>query len=1575
MPAPPSGGISALLRQPDGKILVAGDFSTLAGDSLPANGLYRLTADGAHDASFTSALPSGTIVNTLALDSAGRILVARGVFVNDIIRLLPNGTTDSAFTLAAALNGQITSLLVLPGDRILVGGAFTTPVSYLFALLPDGTRDTTYDTGTGFAGAIQALSTDPLGRTWVGGYFNTYNGTPAARIAVLQGTGTPLAFTQQPGGLIRDLGASATFTAAATANNGFTYQWRKNGQPLPASSRISGATTASLTITGLLATDAGAYSVTVTTPTASLASSAAQLTILAAPEITGDPASLTADFGASATFTASARGAGTLSYRWLYGTTELSDGTFGGATYSGTSTPTLSITGLTFAQAGQYRLRVSNIHGTADTAFAGLTVERRPGSLAPGIGAPAASGVRAILRLADGSMLIGGTFNSVNVNGTSQNRGRIARFLANGTLDPSFNVSFGDSVNALAQDSSGRIFVGGNFTSVTVGTTTTARLRVARLTSAFALDTAFDTSTAGPNAQINALAPTGDGGVYVGGAFGFNLVGTATVNRVARLGANGSLDTGFSVPTTVVNNEVKALLRRSDGKLYIGGTFGTALVNSSGVRDTGFAPDAPSILGVQGQSFLLLSDGSLLLGANGAIPQNYLRRLNANTGTTLDDYSANHSGSVTAIAQQADGKILSGAIGTFKRTNPATDTDETNLGSFNSSIAAIAVDSVGRIWVGGSFNAYNGVAQSGLAVLTGGDFESRDGLLAPQTITFTDIPDRTFGDTGNTVQLSATSSAGLSPITYAVTSGPATLSGSTLTITGAGDITVTATQAGNSTIRSATASQTFTVAKAAQSITFAALSDRSTSAAPFAVAATASSGLPVTFTVSGPATLSGNTVTLAGTEGTVTITASQPGDANFLAATAVPRSFAVNAIPLTEQTINFNQPLPNRVVGAAPFALSATASSGLTVSFEVSGPATLGTDGKTLTLTGETGTVTVTATQPGGERNGSAYSAATPIERTFEVTLGPPTQTQTITFTAPATATYGDEALDLTATASSELPVTFELVSGPALLEGDSLLFTGAGKVTVRATQPGAYPFKPATAVSRTITVNKAVLEVSCFDYTRLVGQNNPADFGLTYSGFIGDDTVQNSIIAPPTVVTKATAKSPAGIYPITLKGGLANNYTFAPGDLGSVIVESFAGGFEAFLVDSDGIPRGKLELTFSSSSLIYSGVVTLDSEPSSITVRGLLAAADATVGTGAWSGPAFLSLNFELRGDTLTGTLQRNSQPYLTLASSARLFVQATEGKTKLPAPWTGTHTLVLRDPQALDLAPGSSLPAPGPLPLGSGTASAIIAPTGLVTIKGFLADGTALTTTALPDADGTYRVFAKPYAKRLGSFLSGELTLEAHPDETRFPGRYYVPDTAGLLYWAKAASPAKPLDKSYRSGFSATIVPILDPWIAPSAKATTTAPIIPAGTLAQRLDLTELATGSATLDLSFGLGESYDFGADSAKVPTRLTLTPAGAFTVAAPITTPVNATKFALKVTPATGAFTGSFNLVDIVPPSTKASTRKVTFTGTLRQPPSSESAPVQGYGQFLLPVPGQPTAEQPALELQLSAPTAE
>jgi regulation of enolase protein 1 (concanavalin A-like superfamily) len=169
---------------------------------------------------------------------------------------------------------------------------------------------------------------------------------------------------------------------------------------------------------------------------------------------------------------------------------------------------------------------------------------------------------------------------------------------------------------------------------------------------------------------------------------------------------------------------------------------------------------------------------------------------------------------------------------------------------------------------------------------------------ADQTITFGPLAAQTYGNSPFT--LSATASSGL-PVSYA-SSNPAvaTVSGNTVTIIGAGTTTITASQAGNENYNAApSVPQTQTVNQASQTITFAALPAKAVGDAPFTLGATASSGLPVSYTSSDPAvaTVSGDTVTIVAA-GTTTITASQAGNTNYAPAPDVAQPFTVNgALP------------------------------------------------------------------------------------------------------------------------------------------------------------------------------------------------------------------------------------------------------------------------------------------------------------------------------------------------------------------------------------------------------------------------------------------------------------------------------------------------------------------------------------------------------------------------------------------------------------------------------------------------------------------------------------------------------
>jgi hypothetical protein len=165
-----------------------------------------------------------------------------------------------------------------------------------------------------------------------------------------------------------------------------------------------------------------------------------------------------------------------------------------------------------------------------------------------------------------------------------------------------------------------------------------------------------------------------------------------------------------------------------------------------------------------------------------------------------------------------------------------------------------------------------------------------------------------------------------------------------------------------------------------QTITFDPLPDKLVSDPPFSVSAIASSGLPVGFAslTPGVCTVNGNTVTLV-TTGTCTIQATQPGNASFNPAPPVAQSFAVKSNQKSDQTITFAKPADKKL-GDLPFALSASASSGLAVSFTSNTLGVCTVSGNTVTLIAA-GTCSITASQDGN----ATVNPASPVTQSFAV--------------------------------------------------------------------------------------------------------------------------------------------------------------------------------------------------------------------------------------------------------------------------------------------------------------------------------------------------------------------------------------------------------------------------------------------------------------------------------------------------------------------------------------------------------------------------------------------------------------
>lgn len=638
-----SNTVRALALQPDGKVVIAGNFSTV--NNTERDCIARLNANGSLDPTFQAFSNSVWRYNALALQTDGKILVAgqftdiNGTARGNVARLNADGTLDATFDSLEGANGEVTAMALRPDGKVLIGGGFTqydgASCLGVARLNADGSRDTSFDTGAGPNAEITALAVMPDGKVLIGGPFTTVNGTDRIRIARLNPDGS-LDTTFDPGTGV-ELSADPPNTkvqALALQTDGkllvggdFTSV---NGTPRSRVARFYNTVYYTLTYKAGTNGTIGGY----------------------------PSATQTVARGASGTAVTAIPDTGYCFLRWSDGRTD----------NPRTDTNVLANIGVTAV----FALNPSPIDGFSVT----MTGDAMALAVQP-----------------DGSVLLGGEFSQVNGATAS----RLARVKPNGSLDLTFNLGSGAdaSVHALALQPDGKILVGGRFGQISGA----ERNRIARLNTDGSIDTSFDPGSgveypAEPtNATVYAVTVQPDGRVLIGGLFS-GVSGTAR-NGIARLNADGSLDTSFdpgsgaeyAMGPSVAT--VYALALQPDGKVLIGGQFSSV---------------------------------------NGA-PNNCIARLNADGSPDPDfDPGSGTDGTVEALALQLDGKILVG--GGFNQIN-ATDrakiarlnvdgsldaTFDPGVGP-NGSVNVLAVQPDGRVLTCGEFSQINGITRHSIARL------------------------------------------------------------------------------------------------------------------------------------------------------------------------------------------------------------------------------------------------------------------------------------------------------------------------------------------------------------------------------------------------------------------------------------------------------------------------------------------------------------------------------------------------------------------------------------------------------------------------------------------------------------------------------------------------------------------------------------------------------------------------------------------------------------------------------------------------------------------------------------------
>jgi hypothetical protein len=321
---------------------------------------------------------------------------------------------------------------------------------------------------------------------------------------------------------------------------------------------------------------------------------------------------------------------------------------------------------------------------------------------------------------------------------------------------------------------------------------------------------------------------------------------------------------------------------------------------------------------------------------------------------------------------------------------------------------------------------------------------------------------------------------------------------------------------------------TVEVTQTEQTITFDPLADRTYGEPAFALVATASSGLDVGFAVvSGPATVSGNALTITGT-GTVTVEATQPGDSQYAPAPPVQQSFTVRPASLTvranDTSRRYGRANPRftaTITGFVPGEDASALGGALTFTTlaDASSPA---------------GSYPVT---PGGLT--STHYAIAFVEGTLTVNPAPLTVQAN-----DAAKLYGWPNPPFTVT------ITGFVLGEDASALGGALTFTTPADA---ASPVGSHPVTPGGLTSTnyaivflegTLTVYPVSLTVQANDAARLYGGPNPP-FTATITGFVlGEDA--SALGGALTFSTRADTGSPVGPYPVMPGGLTSNNYAIA---------------------------------------------------------------------------------------------------------------------------------------------------------------------------------------------------------------------------------------------------------------------------------------------------------------------------------------------------------------------------------------------------------------------------------------------
>lgn len=988
--------VETIVLQPDGKILVGGDFNGYNGQAVKS--IVRLNADGSLDPSFQIGFDidnsgASTSVRSIQVQSDGKIIIG-GWFkrfqdkplniydYSNIARLNANGSLDASFNPGKGFSGIVNEVILRPDGKILVGGLFTTykttNVNNLVLLNENATLNSSFSITTTFSNRINSMKLLSDGKIVAGGDFRTINGVTSNCLARFNADGTldqtfnvnlgagpangsVYGVTLLADGKIGVAGFFTTFNGASKkyiavvnadgsldntfiVGNGFNYIANKIARQIDDKLLVVGEFTSYRGVTreriARLQAD-GSLDLSFNTPDANHLDAGAPYE---GPvhSIVVQPDNKIVVGGTFTSFKGEA-----VNGLIRFNEDGSRDNSFQAATTVMVKELVLQPDGkIVFIARDAHKIYRLNADGSIDNSF--------------NTGTGFDFGVYSLALQPDGKILVGGYFSSYNGQGAE----KLIRLNTDGSVDADFNVGtgFDQEIEEIVIQPDGKILVGGTFTTVNGQ----SRRRIARLLNTGALDNSFTVGT-GFNDRVFALALQEDGKILAGGAFD-SYQGT-NANYLIRLHADGSIDndfnTGESFNTLVYKIAVK------NGNIFIGGNFTSynetpqgyfTCLNLNGAINTSFDTGTGfdnTILTIAFSEESLYAGGYFY--SYRATPRSHIVRLyniQCDVPTNLTATAISHD------KIQLDWSVAEDAA-------EYTIEYSTNNQDFSFLIQTVETNSfTDQSLLPGTLYYYRVRASSENCLSAPSNVAQAQTLKVQQTITFGELSPVTHFDPS--FQLTATASSGLTVNYTSSDESVATVSGKIVTIVGPGETQITASQAGNAQYNAAeNVIQTLVVnalvCDAPQNLSAVAPYYHQVNLTWMAVAGASSyqiersTGDNLNFVLidTSPNALYQNNGMTAGT-------------LNYYRVKAVsgncisdPSAEVSVTMPRAEQEIQFD-PIPEKSIEDEPFELSAFIHSGLPISFSSSNEEVATVAGNIVTIVGS-GETEITASQGGNE--------------------------------------------------------------------------------------------------------------------------------------------------------------------------------------------------------------------------------------------------------------------------------------------------------------------------------------------------------------------------------------------------------------------------------------------------------------------------------------------------------------------------------------------------------------------------------------------------------------------------------